>query len=201
MPAAATFGHKRALEGAEKHLAKPKHVWHSFPMAFDYEEYYRENRHGLGEPTSEFVKFFDKDEQEKSKVLDVGCGQGRDALFIARLGHSVTAIDLSPSGISDLRKDAAAEGLDILAEVADVRTYTSRKRFNVIVIDRTLHMLAADERSAVLGSLLGLSKRGTHVLIADERSNLPAFRETLHASHWNWTATLDRRGFLFAQRD
>lgn len=170
-------------------------------MAFDYEEYYRENRHGLGEPTSEFVVFFKKCEQEKSEVLDIGCGQGRDALFIARLGHSVTAIDLSPSGISDLQKDAVAEGLTILAEVADIRAYTSRKRFDVIVIDRTLHMLASDERSAVLGNLLELSKSGTYVLIADERSNLPAFRETLSASHWNWTTMLDRRGFLFVQRD
>ena len=65
--------------------------------------------------------FFKNYEQETVSVLDVGCGQGRDALFIARLGHVVTAIDLSPSGISDLQRDAAAEGLAIFAEVADNR--------------------------------------------------------------------------------
>jgi len=170
-------------------------------MAFDYEEYYRENRQALGEPTPEFVKFFENYEQKGSKVLDVGCGQGRDALFIARLGHHVTAIDLSPSGIADLQKDAEAEGLPILARVVDIRTYTSRKRFDVIVIDRTLHMLARNERLATLGNLLGLSKRGTHVLVADERSNLPAFREKFRTSRSNWTTKLDRRGFLFVQRD
>lgn len=170
-------------------------------MPTDYEEFYRENQHGLGEATSEFVMFFNKYVQERSEVLDVGCGQGRDALFIARLGHFVTAIDLSPSGISDLKRDAATEGLAILAEVADIREYKSRKHFDVIVIDRTLHMLASDERSAVLGNLLELSKHGTHVLIADERSNLPAFRAVLEASQWKWTTSLERRGFLFAQRD
>ena len=147
------------------------------------------------------MMFFRNLEQKTASVLNVGCGQGRDALFIARLGHVVTAIDLSPSGISDLQRDAAAEELAIFAEVADITEYKSSKRFDVIVIDRTLHMLALDERLAALVKLVGLSKSGTHVLIADERSNLPAFRSILEASQWNWTMTLERRGFLFCQRD
>lgn len=170
-------------------------------MAFDYEEYYRENRHGLGEPTKEFVTFFDEYERKGSKVLDVGCGQGRDALFIARLGHYIHAVGLSPSAIGDLRKDAVAEGLTIDAEVADICDFKTRRRFDIILIDRTLHMLATEACVAVLANLLKLSKRGTHVLIADERSNMPAFKNVIDASDWNWTTTLERRGFLFVYRD
>ena len=170
-------------------------------MAFDYEEYYRENRHGLGEPTKEFVAFFDVYDQKGAKVLDVGCGQGRDALFIARCGHSVTAVDLSPSGIGDLQQDADSEGLAITVQVVDIRDFRTRRRFDVILIDRTLHMLAKDDRVAVLDNLLRLSKHGAHVLIADERSNMPAFKKVIEASSWNWTTILERRGFLFAQRD
>ena len=170
-------------------------------MATDYELFYRENRHGLGEPTKEFVRFFDEYDQVGVKALDVGCGQGRNALFIARLGHSVTAFDISTSGIGDLRNDAAAEGLAIEAEVADIRDYRSRRRFDVILIDRTLHMLNSEEREAVLQNLLGLSKRGAYILIADERSNIPAFKVVLEASQWKWLTTLERRGFLFVRRD
>lgn len=169
-------------------------------MATDYEKFYRENRHGLGEPTREFVTFFDAYDRQGSRVLDVGCGQGRDALFIARLGHYVHAIDLSPSGIDDLQKDATAEGLAIGAEVVDVREFKTRRRFDVIVLDRMLHMLAPDERKAVLHRLLGYSKRSAFVLIADERSNIPAYRATLQSSRWKWSITLGRRGLLFAQR-
>ena len=170
-------------------------------MAFDYEEYYRENRHGLGEPTKEFVTFFDAYDRKGAKVLDVGCGQGRDALFIARKGHSVVAVDLSPIGIRDLQKDADLEGLPIATQVVDIRDYKSRNRFDLILIDRTLHMLATDDRVAVLGNLLKLSKCGSHVLIADERSNIPTFKKVIEASRWNWTTTLNRRGFLFIHRD
>jgi len=169
-------------------------------MATNYEDFYRENRHGLGEPTKEFVAFFDDYEKENATVLDVGCGQGRDALFIARLGHAVTAIDLSPSGIRDLQVDAVSEGLAIKSEVVDIRAFESEDRFDVILIDRTLHMLAPDERIAVLKNLLSLSKPKTHLLIADERSNIPAFKTALDASEWDWISTLERRGFLFVQR-
>ena len=132
----------------------------------DSEQFYRENRRGLGEPTKEFVAFFNTIDRAGLKVLDVGCGQGRDALFIARHGHSVYAIDLSPSGVRDLQKDAVAEGLAIETEVADIRDFKSRRQFDIILIDRTLHMLATGDRVAVLGKLLALSKRGTYVLNA-----------------------------------
>lgn len=170
-------------------------------MTFDYEAYYRENRHGLGEPAKEFVRFFDEYDRAGVKVLDVGCGQGRDALFIARRGHTVFAVDLSPSGIDDLRGDAESEGLPITAEVVDIRDYRSRRRFDVILIDRTLHMLEREDRLAVLEKLLALSRRSAHVLIADERRNLPAFKAVLKASPWNWQVTFEKQGFLFVQRD
>ena len=47
-------------------------------MATDYEQFYRENPNGLGEPTRVFVEFFEALAQSSAKVLDVGRGQGRD---------------------------------------------------------------------------------------------------------------------------
>ncbi|MEH6527669.1 MAG: methyltransferase domain-containing protein [Sneathiella sp.] len=169
-------------------------------MATDYEEFYLENRHGLGEPTKEFVTFFNSYDKKVARVLDVGCGQGRDSLFIARLGHLVTAVDQSPSGIRDLNLDANAETLAIAAETADIREHVWPGPFDVIVIDRTLHMLGAEERLTVLHALLVATAPQSHVLIADERSNIPAFKEVFEKSGWIWTPVLERRGFLFVQR-
>lgn len=169
-------------------------------MSTNYEKFYRANRHGLGEPTDEFVSFFENHTGSSSDVLDIGCGQGRDALFVARLGHRVTAIDLSPTGINELIIDAAAENLAITGIVADVRHYDYSGKFDVIVIDRTLHMLSEIERLDALRKLLTLTANGSHVLIADERSNLPAIAGVFEESQWTWTATLARRGFLFMRR-
>lgn len=169
-------------------------------MATDYEKFYQDNRHGLGEPTNEFVSFFENYAESSSDVLDIGCGQGRDTLFIARLGHRVTAIDLSPTGISELNADAEAEGLEITGVVADVRHYDYSGKFDVIVIDRTLHMLGELERLDALRKLLTLTSNGSHVLIADEQSNLPALAGIFKDSQWSWSTTFAGEGFLFMRR-
>ena len=170
-------------------------------MATDYEQFYRENPHGLGEPTKEFVTFFSTYEQAKADVLDVGCGQGRDALFVARRGHTVKAVDHAATGIRQLQSDADKEGLSVVAEVADIRELEWGGPFDVIIVDRTLHMLAPEDRIQVLSRLLEATQAGSHLLIADERKNLPAFKATLEGSRWNWLPTLERRGFLFSVRE
>lgn len=47
------------------------------------------------------------------RALDLGCGVGRHALALARLGFEVEAVDASPAGLAELAKSAAGEGLEI----------------------------------------------------------------------------------------
>lgn len=47
------------------------------------------------------------------RALDLGCGVGRHALALARLGFAVSAVDASPSGLAELRRGAEGEGLTI----------------------------------------------------------------------------------------
>ncbi len=111
------------------------------------------------------------------------------------------AIDLSPTGIRDLELDARTEGLKIITEVSDIRHYKPTSKFEVILIDRTLHMLTKEDQRTTLISLLILSKSGSHLLIADEKSNIPEFKEVLKKSAINWTINMDKRGYLFARRE
>ena len=47
------------------------------------------------------------------KALDVACGAGRNALYLARFGHRVDAIDISPEGLKIARQRAAEQDLEI----------------------------------------------------------------------------------------
>ena len=53
------------------------------------------------------------------KALDLGCGNGRNSLYLAANGYSVTAWDKNPMSIANIERIKAAEGLENL-EIATV---------------------------------------------------------------------------------
>lgn len=169
-------------------------------MAYDYDRLYGSTPQALGEPTQVFVKFFERHDGEKLRVLDAGCGQGRDALFIARMGHRVVGVDLSPNGIRSLINVANNENLEIEGKIADLVTFVPESAFDVILIDRTLHMLVEEKRLEVLERLICSLCKGGWVLIADERSNMQGFKDVFAASVDAWDTELDARGNLFVRR-
>ncbi|GAB5449478.1 class I SAM-dependent methyltransferase [Gymnodinialimonas sp.] len=166
-------------------------------MAYDYDKLYGETRDALGEPTPIFTDFFDRFEKQNARILDVGCGQGRDAIFIARKGHRVVGVDLSANGIRDLQRVAKKEGLSIEGIVADIATFTPNGVFNVVLIDRTLHMLDGPSRRAVLGKMLDHVAKGGWLLIADEASNVEACKTVAAEHEVQWQVEVSRRGYLF----
>jgi SAM-dependent methyltransferase len=69
--------------------------------------------------TERMTEIFGK---QKLKILDAGCGQGRLSLALARQGHDVTGIDMSPSVIEKAKQYACSEGLNIRLLATDLET-------------------------------------------------------------------------------
>ena len=166
-------------------------------MAYDYDALYKTTPEALGAPTQQIVEVF-KGLKPPLRVLDVGCGQGRDALFLAGLGHSVVGVDMSTHGIRDLVAQANQLNLPIEGVVADILSFEPDGEFDVLLIDRTLHMLGEVDRVAVLARLLNFVSKPGWLVIADEKRNLPAFCTVLENSHEHWTIKRQHRGFLIA---
>jgi SAM-dependent methyltransferase len=59
----------------------------------------------------------------RGRVLCLAEGEGRNAVFLAGLGHDVTAVDLSPVGVGKTRSLAAERGVTLHAEVGDLATW------------------------------------------------------------------------------
>lgn len=55
------------------------------------------------------------------RALDLACGAGRNALWLAKNGWQVTAVDASSAAIGLLREQASAESLPVFAQVADLQ--------------------------------------------------------------------------------
>lgn len=68
-------------------------------------------------------------------ALDLGCGTGRDAVFLADLGWQVTAIDRLPDALEraeDLRR-RYAPGTRVAWQLADLRSYQPMAKFDLIL--------------------------------------------------------------------
>ena len=52
-----------------------------------------------------------------------GCGQGRDALFIAHKGHSVLGVDTAQTGIEQMLEEAESEKLAVDGVITDITNY------------------------------------------------------------------------------
>jgi tellurite methyltransferase len=73
------------------------------------------------------------------RLLDIGCGEGRNAVLFARNGYEVHAFDLSPAGIEKTRRLAAAAGVHVHAFQADLNEFRLGEPFDILFSTGTLH--------------------------------------------------------------
>lgn len=78
------------------------------------------------------------------KVLDIGCGEGKDAVYMAQQGFSVTAFDITESGIKKTKALASRRGVELCAYVADINAFTLTEQFDVIYSTGTIQYLKDD---------------------------------------------------------
>ncbi len=78
-------------------------------------------------------------------VLDIGCGEGKDAVYMAQRGYSVTAFDLTESGIRKTLRLAGERGVkDIRAYVDDINDFEPDGHFDIIYSTGTIQYLKAE---------------------------------------------------------
>ncbi len=94
----------------------------------------------FGEPSQE-VRDVVPTLKPGAKILDLGCGEGRNALLLAENGFDVTAVDISEAGIRKLQALAQKNNLHIHTQVADIRDYWFPQSFDLIVSHGCLHLL------------------------------------------------------------
>jgi len=108
----------------------------------------KENVFGNGEAEN-FVQDITK-YKNSGTVLELGAGQGRNSLFLANNGFEVTAQDISFSGIEKITTIAQENGLDIHAEVKDIRDINLEKNYDVFVCTYVLHHLSREEAISLI---------------------------------------------------
>lgn len=86
------------------------------------------------------------------RLLDIGCGEGRNAIFFARNGYQVTAFDLSPVGIEKAKKWAEEIGVPLRVFVANLLDFRLEEPYDILFSTGTLHYIPEELRAEILGN-------------------------------------------------
>lgn len=87
------------------------------------------------------------------RVLDIGCGEGKDAVFFAKCGYDVTAFDISEQGIKKAQKLAKHNQVNVHFFKADIFDYRPDCVYDIIFSSGVLHFLSLSERQELCESL------------------------------------------------
>jgi SAM-dependent methyltransferase len=98
------------------------------------------------------------------EVLDIGCGLGDNAIYLASRGHSVTGLDGSPAAIEEARRRAAAAGVTVTFDVADATDLSGyESRFDTVVDSALYHCRDDDRRKAYTAPLHRATRPGARL--------------------------------------
>ncbi|MGD0219269.1 MAG: class I SAM-dependent methyltransferase [Acidimicrobiales bacterium] len=108
---------------------------------------------------------------EPGTALDVACGEGRNAIWLAEQGWQVVGLDFSAVGLDKARRLAVARGVAVEWVEGDVVAWEPPARYDLVVV---LYLqLPADLRRQVLGRIAGsVAAGGTMLVVGHDRSNL-----------------------------
>lgn len=101
------------------------------------------------------------------RLLDIGCGEGRDSVFFAKNGYTVTAFDIADSGIEKMKRLADFHNVNINAIKADINDFRLDTEFDIIFSCGVLHYIKPEFKNEIMENYQNhTSKSGLNVFNA-----------------------------------
>jgi SAM-dependent methyltransferase len=117
-------------------------------------------------PRKELVELVNSGAIAPCRAIDLGCGTGANAIFLAQHGFDVTGVDFAPAGIDKARRTAADAGVSITF-IEDDLTHLRHTRgsFDLLIDYGVLDDLRPRKRPLYRGSILPLTRPGSRFLL------------------------------------
>ena len=116
-------------------------------------------------------------ESDFARVLDFGCGTGRNTVYLARSGFEVHAFDWSESATEVTKKELSREGLS-----ADVRVWNMTETplpypdsfFDAVLVMRVMHHTYVERIKAIASEIGRFTRRGGFLYV-----EVPTYQKAL----------------------
>lgn len=118
----------------------------------------------------------------KSEFLDLGCGQGRDSLFMLQKGFKVTAIDKSKKDIKIIKEFIQTNNLPISKIdlfCKDIKNFKIEKnKYTIINAFNSLHFLLKKDALKFIEEIKKNIKDDGYIIISCFKAGNPSYKET-----------------------
>lgn len=130
-----------------------------------WDERYSEQGFAYGDQANDFLREVEP-RLPRGRALCLAEGEGRNAVYLAEAGFEVTAVDLSPVGLSKASELATRRGVEIATEVANLADFTIEPGHWDVIVSIWAHTPSSLRRSLHRRVVEGLRPGGAFVLEA-----------------------------------
>ncbi|MGT2930317.1 SAM-dependent methyltransferase TehB [Streptococcus dentasini] len=152
----------------------PPQVWHRIEAASSDLEFYLEfyclpadyfaKKYQI-EPHSEVREAIERESIPANKTLDLGCGKGRNSLYLSILGHQVTSLDINQLSLNRLSQIAEHENLPIQCKVYDINAANLANTYDLILSTVVFMFLDPKRVPAIIRDMQESTRPGGYNLI------------------------------------
>jgi 2-polyprenyl-3-methyl-5-hydroxy-6-metoxy-1,4-benzoquinol methylase len=111
-------------------------------------------------------------ELEPGRALDLACGEGQNAIWLASLGWNVTGVDYSEVAIAKAKARAERDGVDVEFLCADLVEYEPDTGEFDLVLVLYLHISPTERREVLVKAAAALAPAGTFVFVGHDLTNM-----------------------------
>jgi SAM-dependent methyltransferase len=140
--------------------------------ARDWDRRWRERAdfHARGEPSDAVVEALEA--LKPGRALDLACGAGRHAVWLAEHGWHVTAVDFSEAALAQARGRGAEANVVVEWVLADLSRYEPPLSSFDLVLAAYLHVSADERREIMRRAAAALALGGTLLVVGHDLENL-----------------------------
>jgi SAM-dependent methyltransferase len=113
-----------------------------------------------------------QDQAPHGRALDLACGEGRNAVWLAEQGWRAIGVDFSGVALEKAARLAAERGVEVEWVHADLREHRPEARGFGLVIAFYLHVPPDERRGIFLRAAEAVAPGGTLLVVAHDSSNL-----------------------------